>query len=1529
MNINENKKMEIFFYHDNRELKQLVYFHNFIYYSLSDLETTMKAFYRPHKMALWNLLVPDLVKLAEREMDVAIDKLPHSRFPSATSAGNSETNIVVDEKGKDDSSSSADDDSTTFTYGGIDVSDGIPISVVIVIGIILLSLNVCACVGVVYQKTRVRQREDNLRRHIHRLSDAGVIHSAQILAEDEGTDGIPGSSGGPYCISSSDNFNQNTYGPDPVRNNACTTSDPEDMSESDDEEQLTDDDLYMMKQPHPNSKNSGVISHSIQHNLHHHPISNQQKVGSLKSALRKPTKSNEMLFQSLPDRSELHRHSKSIPNFNQHDLMNRDLDGLPDIYRNNEAYNRSNYYNFPSQQPSHYNVPRSIYSPSVRPPLLQHQHSLPYNSQVPQNASYLHQQQPSPYIISSSSNHDTSFSSNRTSLFADSINSSSSVIPNETQRAKSGAAQNAPPITRNQELKMYYPSPNAMTGHFSDSAADGSLSIRQQNSRPKLLGLPKVLPDLSGACHNMANTAKRKVTNDGGNGDDDSDRIPSPIIEVIPMSEYEPMYPLANRNLSSANSSATGSLQRPVTSLNNPNLMLQDNYVGVSQAYSTNQTRQPCPLNSRYQGPSTQLRQPLYSNAQQLYSGAVYPIYQTSGTSMPSALPLSQPQSNAPMLNHQHRFPSQNPNRPNSIQNPTSKAFNDGTNPHQPKMVAFKSPIASSSPIERKEPSTGKPASKSNVTDNVPMIQRGPPQLPPAIEDSCHVPIIPFQQKYNNNPSSSSSGTTDGSNTSSNSDKNNDSIYGFLTNNQHNINCPKKKIEFNLGPDGSAKYSNDNKNQQRSSGILNQPTNEEKLRLRHHSNANNPVNRGNTEEKNDLIGNYNSLPYNEYKPSSSNSGTPMRLSTGALLNSPNYSLERGNGDGDENKKEDNATKYNSIPGKTSTSLISKDVDVNSKTKLRETETRQPNNEKQAKGAQEKDISLNKEQQLKATQEEYNGNNSIVQKEFSKEQLQKDSTECKVVSPEIESSHIKQAENCNNGNEANKTCRNVVSDAPKCNNDKNASKDIASSGANVEEISKTINQGTNISSSSVKSKDENSTNDTTKSKNSFSLVNKSNSIKRNAPAIVKSFFGKKSTPKKESSRPHEDPKPSKLSDQTKNMTIDESNSSSKNVNSLPNVGSREEDNIPNKGYGDENNKEDVNGSGTSSSLIPNVRGPVWQAFVASNSNNNTLTNSVDVGDSSGGSRISDNETNKMQVASSTSIENENGSNKSSKNSMSPLSKNVLGDQMENDKKKCNESNNTTTKTSSMLTDVAFVDDAAAAIGSKCNNSNIGNMSFSTMSAINNNESENEKHVHILTRENITNEKEVAENKKAQLQDNAMYKVENNISTSASLAARNAPLASDEDGDSASTSNDLSASTYTSSQTIVNDEDIDDMVDMNKLVKNQNGHLFSDTNSGKTPVLRKVGEKTPPGTLKRKDNNVIDGPQPSAKSWCTQYSQAFLSKTIDTDDVPSIEDETNTINNERSQSMEKEQLANTIMDKDTLPLSDEPSSNDSKE
>jgi len=51
------------------------------------------------------------------------------------------------------------------------------------------------------------------------------------------------------------------------------------------------------------------------------------------------------------------------------------------------------------------------------------------------------------------------------------------------------------------------------------------------------------------------------------------------------------------------------------------------------------------------------------------------------------------------------------------------------------------------------------------------------------------------------------------------------------------------------------------------------------------------------------------------------------------------------------------------------------------------------------------------------------------------------------------------------------------------------------------------------------------------------------------------------------------------------------------------------------------------------------------------------------------------------------------------------------------------------------------------------------------------------------------------------------------------------------------------------------------------------------------LRKVGEKTPPNTLRR------DRPQSSCKSWYSQYSQGFLSKTIDTPDIelPPLGDE----------------------------------------
>ena len=71
----------------------------------------------------------------------------------------------------------------------ISLQEGIPVLIVVIIGIVLLLLNVCACGAVVYQKHRVREREDNLRRRIKRLSDAGMIRSADGSTENQALSG--------------------------------------------------------------------------------------------------------------------------------------------------------------------------------------------------------------------------------------------------------------------------------------------------------------------------------------------------------------------------------------------------------------------------------------------------------------------------------------------------------------------------------------------------------------------------------------------------------------------------------------------------------------------------------------------------------------------------------------------------------------------------------------------------------------------------------------------------------------------------------------------------------------------------------------------------------------------------------------------------------------------------------------------------------------------------------------------------------------------------------------------------------------------------------------------------------------------------------------------------------------------------------------------------------------------------------------------------------------------------------------------
>ena len=62
------------------------------------------------------------------------------------------------------------------------------------------------------------------------------------------------------------------------------------------------------------------------------------------------------------------------------------------------------------------------------------------------------------------------------------------------------------------------------------------------------------------------------------------------------------------------------------------------------------------------------------------------------------------------------------------------------------------------------------------------------------------------------------------------------------------------------------------------------------------------------------------------------------------------------------------------------------------------------------------------------------------------------------------------------------------------------------------------------------------------------------------------------------------------------------------------------------------------------------------------------------------------------------------------------------------------------------------------------------------------------------------------------------------------------------------------------------------------------------SSAVPVLRKVGEKTPPGTLKKLSHS--EPGVNSCKDWCQQYSQTFLKNVTDTplpDPGPYSEDE----------------------------------------
>ena len=72
---------------------------------------------------------------------------------------------------------------------------------VVIIGIVLLMVNLCLGWSVIYRRNRVREREENLRQRIKRLSDAGMIHSGPPQNSTNEAGNVEASSASKYCVS--------------------------------------------------------------------------------------------------------------------------------------------------------------------------------------------------------------------------------------------------------------------------------------------------------------------------------------------------------------------------------------------------------------------------------------------------------------------------------------------------------------------------------------------------------------------------------------------------------------------------------------------------------------------------------------------------------------------------------------------------------------------------------------------------------------------------------------------------------------------------------------------------------------------------------------------------------------------------------------------------------------------------------------------------------------------------------------------------------------------------------------------------------------------------------------------------------------------------------------------------------------------------------------------------------------------------------------------------------------------------------
>ena len=127
--------------------------------------------YRSDKIAVWNKLIPDIISSSNttRSNNPVSPAFPPPKFtPDERHAPKDQ--LRGDSPGLVNLGKKRDDSRHVFL-----INDNIPVSIVVILGLILLMFNLLACAGVYYQKQKVKRREMNLERRIKRMSDAGFV----------------------------------------------------------------------------------------------------------------------------------------------------------------------------------------------------------------------------------------------------------------------------------------------------------------------------------------------------------------------------------------------------------------------------------------------------------------------------------------------------------------------------------------------------------------------------------------------------------------------------------------------------------------------------------------------------------------------------------------------------------------------------------------------------------------------------------------------------------------------------------------------------------------------------------------------------------------------------------------------------------------------------------------------------------------------------------------------------------------------------------------------------------------------------------------------------------------------------------------------------------------------------------------------------------------------------------------------------------------------------------------------------------